>query len=786
MRLSGTPATFLVAVVLLTLIPFQLVSASAVTVLDPVTEADGRLGLCDVLPGSPPGAGSPTWAQLASNAGARLNRWEIRWDRVEPKRGQWNFSSDDAAVSSSVKSGLDVLGILIGTPRWARAAGQKPGNGVPKGLSLPIDDPGNVWAGYVRQTVTHYSGMVHYWEIWNEPDLSFFWSGSSADYALLLQVAYQVIKAVDPSAKVVMAGMVAPDLAFVTQVLDALRLDPSAARLHDFFDIFAWHAYGNASAVFSNVTRLRTLLATHGQSSTPIWITEDGFPSSNPNGEPRQAAYVLQTIVYALAAGASRVLVYRESDDRTAKTFGLMTANGTPRMGYVAYQVAARYFSHTIALVHAPTPDLERFTFYLVGQRITVLWTHGLSARQIDVPADEPSATLVDWQGNVSPVAAVDGLFHLTLPGAPYNVGVDPQSAVVGAEPVLLVEDNQAPVGLVKTGYITPVPGANRGFVAFNHSDTIASILVVATRHPHERATLQIPPHAVRRVDLDLLAGPKYQGLYSLAATAPLSGQAVSDNAVVPARSPAKVWYMPSAPAVLVLGGVPVGAAKVTIKAFGAKGVLRAKATVHLAANVRSDWSLPPELLGRPMALMIQANRPVVVGANGAETQPALDWYAIHPRPSGIELYNPDPHKAASVDMRYIGANAVTGEQVEIPPHGSVASPSYGAHAIVATASQPVVASYLGAAAPAYGVPSTPATQSSLALAGSSTGVALFNPAGSTTAHVTLTFVNGTTATPLNRTLKPRQVYTVPVRTRTGPARGVEVTSDVAIVAAPS
>src|SRR5690242_16878608 len=114
--------------------------------------ADGRLGLCNILPGDAP-TGTP-WAALARDAGARINRWEFRWDRIQPKAGDWDFSADDQAVNASQAAGIRMDGILIGTPGWGAAKGQKPGNGVPRGLYRSPTDPRNLWASYVRQTVT--------------------------------------------------------------------------------------------------------------------------------------------------------------------------------------------------------------------------------------------------------------------------------------------------------------------------------------------------------------------------------------------------------------------------------------------------------------------------------------------------------------------------------------------------------------------------------------------------------------------------------------------------------
>jgi len=146
-------------------------------------------------------------------------------DKLEPSSGTWNFSATDSVVSNDLAHGLDTEGILIGTPGWAVNAGQTPGNGLPKGLGRAVTDPANVWADFVRQTVRHYAGQVAYWEIWNEPDLKYFWTSSPSDYYQLLKTSYTVIKSVDPTAKVVLAGMVVPDLQFFSAVLDAAKAD---------------------------------------------------------------------------------------------------------------------------------------------------------------------------------------------------------------------------------------------------------------------------------------------------------------------------------------------------------------------------------------------------------------------------------------------------------------------------------------------------------------------------------------------------------------------------------
>ena len=72
--------------------------------------------------------------------------------------------------------------------------------GVPRGLYLPIDDPNNLWAAFVRKVVKRYAGRIDHWIIWNEPDIEppddgIQWGGTVADYYQLVKVAYQARQA---------------------------------------------------------------------------------------------------------------------------------------------------------------------------------------------------------------------------------------------------------------------------------------------------------------------------------------------------------------------------------------------------------------------------------------------------------------------------------------------------------------------------------------------------------------------------------------------------------------
>lgn len=749
-------------------VSLQGTQAGTATPLPAVTNADGRLGLCDVLPGTAPSGVS--WAQLASAAGASVNRWEFRWDRVESQRGSWDFSADDAAVAASLGAGLEVQGILIGTPGWAAAHGQKPGNGVPRGLYLAPSDTHNLWAEYVRAMVTHYRGQVRLWEIWNEPDLAFFWSGTPADYLRLMTVADQVIETVDPGATVLMGGMVDPGLSFVRNVLSGVHGDAP-------FNAAAWHAYGPARSVYTNVGNLRSLLAQHGLGSLPIWVNEAGFPASNPNGEQRQAAFVLQTVAYAFAAGAARVLIYRASDDVLPKTYGLVAASGVPRMGYVAFQVAASQLAHVQAMTYLAGANVERFTFYEGNRLVTMLWNRGAADTRVQLTASGPTAQVTDWQGNLQTVNAAGGAVQLTLPGASYNTGVDAANSVVGGPPALVVQDNTTPPGLSLAGYVSPVRGHNRRLALLNHGTAPLTVRVNAASNPRMHQVLTIQPGALQTVDLDLFAGPSYAGAYTLSSSAPLVGAAGSSQVSVPASTAARAWFVAAADGSVSITNPGAAAVKVAVASYsGTKQ--KFSGSVVVTAGKTLVWKPPAKL-----SSVFRAPAPIVVTGSGAAAGLNPSWYAVQPPASHVSLFNPQK-SSANVDVRFVGSDTVTGQQLHLSPHRTYSLNTHDATALVISADRKIAAGYRTAAGTAQ-IASQPGTDSVIASTGPQTHVALFNPS-TTPAHVAYTVLARGSSTAKSLVVAPGSVATLQARTSADAPRGVVIQSDVPVVAQPA
>jgi len=177
---------------------------------------------------------------IMSDAGFRWVKQWFAWQDIEGAgKGQYDWSIADRVVDQVEKHGLKLLA-RISPSDTAFWAGDPPEN---------ADD----FAEFAGALAARYRGRIHAYQVWNEPNLSREWGGKPVDpagYAQLLKKAYAAIKAADPNAIVITAGM-APttadqadamyDVKFYTQLYEAM-----GGNSDGYFDMLGIHAAGYA------------------------------------------------------------------------------------------------------------------------------------------------------------------------------------------------------------------------------------------------------------------------------------------------------------------------------------------------------------------------------------------------------------------------------------------------------------------------------------------------------------------------------------------------------------
>jgi hypothetical protein len=176
----------------------------------------GAFGICEHVTWSASAAGEyenrdTAFARCAA-AGIEWLRCDVCWQYCATTTGIWSWGQIDNVFASAESRGIRLLPILRGT------------NPVTGGEAYNDLD---AWCEFVRQFVTRYQGRLCAVEIWNEPDISTFWSGTATQFATLVQRSYAAVKAIDPSITVVLGGLAGTPLDYV----EALY----AAGAKDFF-----------------------------------------------------------------------------------------------------------------------------------------------------------------------------------------------------------------------------------------------------------------------------------------------------------------------------------------------------------------------------------------------------------------------------------------------------------------------------------------------------------------------------------------------------------------------
>src|SRR5438552_10424176 len=117
----------------------------------------------------------------------RLWDANVVWPWLELKKGEWHFQSLDALVDLADQHSIEILLPLGRSPTWASARPADPPAWVPGYAAEPRDIED--WRNYVRTVVARYKGRVHYYEIWNEPNVRAFYTGTVQTMVDLVGVA---------------------------------------------------------------------------------------------------------------------------------------------------------------------------------------------------------------------------------------------------------------------------------------------------------------------------------------------------------------------------------------------------------------------------------------------------------------------------------------------------------------------------------------------------------------------------------------------------------------------
>jgi hypothetical protein len=249
----------------------------------------------------------------------RLWNTSVRWDHIETAPGVYQFDHLDSLVDAAAAHGAEVTVVVAMTPSFYSR--------VP--TNVPSDRLDR-YRAFVRVLMKRYRGRVGSYQVWNEANISSYWTGTPQRMAQLTKAMDGVRDAVDPSARVVAPSMVTRlpyELRGISRYFQQ-RTGATAVWRHVdavAFSLYPLASYGGRPGVPEDTLGLlravtRRLHAAGVRSSMPIWDTEVNYglrsggqvlTAADPVSAARQAANVARTYLLQAARGVRRIAWYR-------------------------------------------------------------------------------------------------------------------------------------------------------------------------------------------------------------------------------------------------------------------------------------------------------------------------------------------------------------------------------------------------------------------------------------------------------------------------------------------
>jgi polysaccharide biosynthesis protein PslG len=290
--------------------------------------------------------------------GAGTLRVNLAWGNVQPTPSSgFHWDAYDKVVGGAARNGVRVLATVFSSPTWVEPSPETPPtqSGAVRAFQFftgaavqRYGSNGSFW----REHPGLPKLPIRDWQLWNEPNSPLFWKPAPDidDYVKLLGAFGGVVKAIDPSARILLAGL------FPTPRLHGgISLDTFLSGIYrkggaKLFDAIAVHPYAaTPSIALDRIAEARRLMDRFGDDDTPIWITEVGWASTGrpPGlvvGEQGQADYLKRT--FELAQDERERLkiagvVWFSLSDTPGPIWvghcGLFTVDGSPKPAWAAF-----------------------------------------------------------------------------------------------------------------------------------------------------------------------------------------------------------------------------------------------------------------------------------------------------------------------------------------------------------------------------------------------------------------------------------------------------------------
>jgi hypothetical protein len=295
--------------------------------------------------------------RLAAKAGVTWYRdWSLKWQQVEPVKGEFHWQRADAQIDRVVREGAHLTALLPPFPSADWSSEAPPGlpttgyPGVRLRQAWGPKDPADL-AAFIERAASRYKDRIHVWEFLNEPiytdyalpaDSARRYGGkryAPADYVSLLRAAAVAMRKADPACKV-MGGIGSGPLHLTRETIEAGGL-----KCIDILDLHVYPGSRTPESYAPEMDELAAMMDAHG-GRRPIWVTE--FAYYGADDLPRKPFFP------GPGSWADERLLEseRQCAQFTVRFFAVMLSRGVQKV-----------FLHSGASARANQPNLECVLF---------------------------------------------------------------------------------------------------------------------------------------------------------------------------------------------------------------------------------------------------------------------------------------------------------------------------------------------------------------------------------------------------------------------------------------
>ncbi len=382
---------------------------------------------------------------LIAAGGFRFVRMDFGWEFTETSKGEYNWAGYEELLANLDKRGLRAIFILDYSHRLYEetVTNRNPITGESHKSTASPQHPESIaaFARWAAASAKHFQGRHVLWEIWNEPNIS-FWSPKpdAEQYTTLALATCKAIREAEPQATII--GPASSE--FPWEFLETFL----KSGVLEYLDAVSVHPYRNPrqppETASSDFARLRALIARYAaqgkQDRIPILSGEWGYSTCKRGVSlETQAAFAARQQLSNLLNGVPLSIWYDWKNDgpdpnENEHNFGTVLPDLAPKPAYKAIQTLTRELSgyRVVRRLALPTDkDYALLCQNSGGENKLAAWTLG-EPHQVSLELNlkgETKPAVVSGNGERLTPNIESGRLSLELGPAPVYVTLGESSA---------------------------------------------------------------------------------------------------------------------------------------------------------------------------------------------------------------------------------------------------------------------------------------------------------------------------------------------------------------------